>query len=66
MGAKLELKNVEEINGKTAYGVAVTMPSGQTSTSFFDAESGLKVKSSSAQGSEEIKSYKEVEWNKDS
>jgi predicted Zn-dependent peptidase len=61
MDAKLELKNVEEINGKPAYGVAVTMPSGQTSTSYFDAESGLKVKTSSAQGSEEIKSYKEIE-----
>jgi predicted Zn-dependent peptidase len=61
MGASLELKNVEEINGKPAYGVAVTMPSGQTSTSYFDAESGLKVKISSAQASEEIKSYKEVD-----
>ncbi|WKV12501.1 pitrilysin family protein [Marivirga harenae] len=61
MGATLELKNVEEINGKPAYGVAVTMPSGQTSTSYFDAESGLKVKTSSAQASEEIKSYKEVD-----
>jgi zinc protease len=61
MGATFELKNVEEINGKPAYGVAVTMPSGQTSTSYFDAESGLKVKTSSAQATEEIKSYKEVD-----
>ncbi|SMG29369.1 Predicted Zn-dependent peptidase [Marivirga sericea] len=61
MEATLELKNVEEINGKPAYGVSVTMPSGQSSTSYFDAESGLKVKTSSAQATEEIKSYKEVD-----
>ncbi|HET8860497.1 pitrilysin family protein [Marivirga sp.] len=61
MGVKLELKNVEDINGKPAYGVSVTMPSGQTTTSYFDVESGFKVKSASAQGSEEIKSYKEVD-----
>lgn len=61
IGATLELKNVEEINGKPAYGVVVTLPSGQITTSYFDAESGLKVKASSAQGSEVIKSYKVVD-----
>jgi hypothetical protein len=61
MGVKVELKNVEEVNGKPAYAVTVTMPSGQTTTSYFDAVSGLKVKSASAQGSEEIKSYTEVD-----
>jgi len=61
MGATVELKNVEEVNGKPAYAVAITLPSGQTTTSYFDVESGLKVKSSSAQGSEEIKSYTEVD-----
>jgi len=61
LGAKLELANVEEVNGKPAYKVSITLPSGPTTSSFFDVESGLKVKSSSAQGSEVIKSYKEID-----
>jgi len=61
IGATLKLTNVEEVNGKPAYGVSVTLPSGISSNSYFDAESGLKVKSSSAQVSEVIKSYKEVD-----
>ena len=61
MGITMKLKNVETVNGKPAYAITMSMPNGQSSTSFFDVESGLKVKSTSAGGSEEIKSYKEID-----
>jgi len=70
LGVKIELAGAQNINGKTAYGVKVTMPSGKTSTQYFDAESGLKVKSvvtnegpngQTMTSTTEIKSYKEVE-----
>ncbi|GAB3330424.1 hypothetical protein GCM10027429_07690 [Marivirga atlantica] len=70
LGVTIELAGAQNINGKTAYGVKVTMPSGKTSTQYFDAESGLKVKSvvtnegpngQSMTSTTEIKSYKEVD-----
>ena len=46
LGAELKLESVETIDGKDAYGVAVTLSKGGQYTLYFDAESGLKVKSS--------------------
>ena len=39
-----ELKGVEKVNGKDAYAVEVTLPTGKKTTNFYDVESGLKVK----------------------
>ncbi len=70
MNVSLALAKAEKINGKTAYGIEVTAPSGKTTTQYFDAESGLKVKTTSAvelpngqtmNSTTEIKSYKEVD-----
>jgi len=44
MGVALELAGAQVINGKTAYGVKVKMPSGKESTQYFDANTGLKLK----------------------
>ncbi|MEP6646750.1 MAG: insulinase family protein [Saprospiraceae bacterium] len=43
-GYTLELKGIEDVNGKPAYKIAVTTPGGSKSTEFFDKESFLKVK----------------------
>lgn len=43
-GVKTKLVSVDQIGGKDAYGIEVTMPSGKKSTRFYDAESGLLVR----------------------
>jgi predicted Zn-dependent peptidase len=43
-GYKVEVKGIEDVNGKPAYRLAVTNPSGSKSTVYFDKESFLKVK----------------------
>lgn len=43
-GVSLELTGIEQVDGKDAYVVAYTYPSGSTSTAYFDKETGLKVK----------------------
>lgn len=44
MGVKTELTAAEEIDGSLAYKVKVTYPSGKVKQHYFDAESGLKVR----------------------
>lgn len=44
-GVSLKLAGMERINDRDAYAVEYTFPSGSKSTSYFDAESGLKIKS---------------------
>ena len=43
-GAELKLIGVEQINGKDAYQIDVTLSKGASYSLFFDAESGLKVR----------------------
>jgi predicted Zn-dependent peptidase len=43
---KFELKGIEAVDGKDAYVVAVTSPSGRTFTNYYDTRSGYKVKMS--------------------
>lgn len=43
-GYTMEVKGVEDINGKSSYKVIVTKPSGNKSTEFYDKESNLKLK----------------------
>lgn len=68
-GYKLELKGIEEVNGKDAYVLEVTNPLNKKETSYYDVVSGLKVKSVQVQEVEqagpmtqttELTNYKEV------
>ncbi len=43
-GATAELAGVEQIDGKDAYGVEITLSKGNNYTLYFDAETGLKVR----------------------
>jgi hypothetical protein len=52
LGYKLELKGIEEVNGKDAYIVEVTSPKGKKSTEWYDLESKLKVRASQTTASE--------------
>lgn len=46
---KTELKEMATIDGEKAYGVEVTMPSGETTMHYYSADSGLKIKTSTSQ-----------------
>lgn len=50
-GYELELKGVDQIEGKNVIGIAVTSPEGETFTDFFDIESHLKVRTTTVQES---------------
>ncbi len=43
MGVETELVGVENINGKDAYGVEVKLPTGSSTTRYYDAETGYLV-----------------------
>jgi predicted Zn-dependent peptidase len=49
MGITTKLTGIETVNEKDAYVVEVTLKSGQITKSYFDTESGLKVKTSATQ-----------------
>ncbi len=65
MGFKVELKGAEDVDGKPAWKVQLTKPSGQTSVVFYDQKNGLKLKSVSQQGQMTITTvysdYREVD-----
>lgn len=69
LGIKTELSGLETINGKEAYKITLTKPSGKKSTQYFSAESGLMIRNVStvatAQGSFtqtiDMDDYREVE-----
>ena len=66
---KTELTGIEKVNGKDAYKVVVTYPSGKKKTKYYEVESGFMVKEvssvNSPQGSftqtTEFKDYQEVD-----
>ena len=50
-GLEVTLTSVESVDGKDAYGIEVTMPSGKKSTRFYDSETGFLVRTTTvAQG----------------
>ena len=51
---KLNLKGAEMIDGKKAYKVEIVNPAGMSAVDFYDAESGLKIKTVSTQGAANI------------
>ena len=65
LGFSLTVREIEPVDGKDAYKVAITNPVGNTSIHFFDVETGLRVKeiNDSEQGSVVItyKSYDSVD-----
>ncbi len=69
-GYKTELKGVEKVNGKDAYKVVATSPAGTKATSFYDVDSGFKLRTVREQegpGGQkmsiitDLEGYKEVE-----
>ena len=68
MGLETKIAGAENVNGATAYGVEITKPSGSKVTFYYDAETGLKIKTSETvagpQGEmvqeSELADYKEV------
>lgn len=60
-GIKQQLLGIEQVNGKDAYKVELTFPSGNTTTHYYDVESGLRVKSLSLTGTTEYADYREVD-----
>ena len=50
-GYKPELKEIANVDGKDAYVVDVTSPSGNVSTDYYSVETGLKIRSSSTMDS---------------
>ncbi len=44
--APVKLQGIEKVNGKDTYAVVVTDPAGNSSTSYYEVESGLKVQES--------------------
>jgi zinc protease len=49
LGFTAELAGMEDINGKPSYKVQITGPDGYAKTEYFDAESGLKMRTVSSQ-----------------
>ncbi|WP_040497197.1 insulinase family protein [Fulvivirga imtechensis] len=49
LGVKIELTGVEKIDGKDAYAIEVTYPSGSKLIEYYDAGSGLKVQETKTQ-----------------
>lgn len=49
LGAETKLVGMEKVDGKEAYAVEVTYPSGKKVTHYFDTESGLKVQETKVQ-----------------
>lgn len=48
-GVELEVTGIKDVNGKKAYEVKVTMPSGSSSLSYFDKETGYKIRETSTE-----------------
>jgi zinc protease len=60
-GVGQELLGIETVGGKDAYKIELTYPSGNSSTHYYDVETGLKVKSLGMAGSTEFADYREVD-----
>lgn len=59
-GTKMELLPSEVVNGKTTYPVKITGDAGAVTTNWYDAKTGLVVKSNTPQGEATIENYQEV------
>jgi zinc protease len=60
-GIRQELLGIEAVGGKDAYKLELTYPSGNSSTHYYDVETGLKIKSLGMAGSTEFSDYRDVD-----
>jgi len=61
-GYKMELKGIEDVEGKKAYKIVLESPSGKKSTDYFAMDNSLKVRSVSADGGTvDLGEYKAVD-----
>ena len=60
-GVGQDLLGIETVGGKDAYKIELTYPSGNSSTHYYDVETGLKLKSLGMAGSTEFADYREVD-----
>lgn len=58
-GFKLSMKGMAKVNGKDAYQVAVETPEGQKSISYFDKETGFKLKTETEMINVEFSDYQD-------
>lgn len=65
LGYQMELMGIEQVEGKQAYAVKMTSPSGNTSTDYYDINTGLKIRSVAAGNGNSVISdfsdYREVD-----
>ncbi len=65
LGVTTELKGIEVVDGKKAYKIIVTYPSGTKKTHYFDLETSLKIREIETQGgvtvTNDIGDYKDVD-----
>ena len=64
LGYQLEFKGLEMVEGKKTYAIAMTSPTGNTSTEYFDITNGLKIRSVVANNGQNVvndyEDYREV------
>jgi zinc protease len=60
-GIKQELLGIETVNGKEAYKLQLSYPTGNDKTEYYDTETRLKIKSISTAGIAEYDDYREVD-----
>ena len=59
-GIAKTLEGIESVDGNDAYKVEVVTPQGQKTYEYYDVDSGLKIRTESAQGVAKISDYREV------
>lgn len=63
-GIKQKLIGIETVGNKDTYKVELAYPSGNTSTVYYDVETGYKVRSASLMGTTDYSDYRDVEGMK--
>ncbi|MDP2424211.1 MAG: insulinase family protein [Bacteroidales bacterium] len=59
-GIKQELLGIEMVDGKEAYKMNITLPHGKTITNYYNAESGLLIRSITESGNTDFSDYRDV------
>jgi zinc protease len=59
-GIVKKLEGIESVDGKDAYKVEVITPNGEKSFEYYDVETGLKIRTESAQGVAKISDYRGI------
>ncbi|MEI6577613.1 MAG: pitrilysin family protein [Bacteroidota bacterium] len=59
-GVKTELSGIEEIKGKDAYKMEIAYPNGVKETEWYDIATGLKIRTLSKEGPQDLNDYRDV------